>query len=98
MARHACRLSCYVKKLRKRGIGLTAVPKTRFCRGNGAVGGLAYACYCCVRAASARRCKWIGIPRFKAVEAERPDVLGKLRVGGKAHNAVFRQRESAGNG
>ena len=30
LARHACRLSCYVEKLRKRGIGLTAIPKTRF--------------------------------------------------------------------
>ena len=30
LARH-CRLSCYVEKLRKRGIGLTAMLKTRFC-------------------------------------------------------------------
>ena len=30
LACHAWRLSCCVEKLRKRGIGLTAIPKTRF--------------------------------------------------------------------
>ena len=63
LACHVWRLSCCVKKLRKRGIGLTAIFKTRF----GVVGMAQLKIWrmraIVVSALQARRCKWRGISR-----------------------------------